>query len=91
MAGRILPNLFCLIFACDVYCPRTPVVPFARDVVAPFEEQDSLAQRSKGISQGSPACTSAYNDDVELALSRQVSLLKIEVKSLEPQPLLPLP
>src|SRR6516225_2723976 len=73
LTALILPNFFCLIFPFDVYGARIPIVFFARDIIASFQEQDSLTERSKGVGKRSPASASADDDDVELFFSDHVS------------------
>ena len=41
-ACRVLPDLFRLVSAVDVHCPRVPVLLLAADVIAPLEQQDAL-------------------------------------------------
>src|SRR5215470_14587306 len=73
LAGLVSPNLLRLIFALNVYGPWTPVVLLPRDIIATFEEQDSLTQGSERVRKGSPAGAGADDDDVELFFSNQVS------------------
>src|SRR6516162_11363224 len=75
-AGFVLPDLFRLIFPFDVDGAGIPVGFFARDIVAPLEQQDSLAQRRQSVGQRPTACAGADNDHVELVLSRHSSPLK---------------
>src|SRR6516162_9835893 len=75
LAGRILPDLFCLVFAFDVYSLWIPVVFFPRDIIASFEEQDSFTQESQRVRKSSAPGARADDDDIELLLSNQVALL----------------
>src|SRR5215472_8574663 len=72
-AGVVSPDLLRLIFPFDVDGARIPVGFFARDIVAPLEQQDSLAQRSQSVGQRPTACAGADDDHVELLLSRHSS------------------
>jgi len=74
LPGLVLPYFFRLVFPFDIDSPRIPVALLTRDVVASFQKQDSLARRSKGISERAPAGARADDDDVELILSEQVWL-----------------
>src|SRR6516225_1286197 len=75
-AGFVSPDLLRLILPLDVDSAGIPVGFFARDIVAPLEQQDSLAQRRQSVSQRTAACASANDDDVELVVSRHSSPLK---------------
>src|SRR6516162_4732131 len=77
LTALILPNIFCLIFSFDVYSARIPIVFFTRDIIASFQQQDSLTSRSKGVGERSPTSATADDDDVELFFSDHVSPPKI--------------
>jgi hypothetical protein len=45
LAVAILPHFLCLILPAKVYSGGAPVVFLARDIIAPFKEQNSLSRR----------------------------------------------
>src|SRR6516162_8002595 len=72
----VSPDLLRLILPLDVDSAGIPVGFFARDIVAPLEQQDSLAQRRQSVSQRPATCAGADDDNVELVVSRHSAPLK---------------
>ena len=64
LAVLVLPHLLGVVFRLDVDRPRAPVVLFAADVVAAFEQQDPFAGWGEVIGQRAAARAGADDDHV---------------------------
>src|SRR6185437_14481160 len=69
-----VPGFLGLIFGVDEHLLGAPVIVFALEVVAAFEEQDPLARRSEPQRQGPAACARADDDHVVAAVAHRSSL-----------------
>lgn len=72
LTSMVSPNFLGLILAFHIYRARTPVRFLARDIISSLKQQDSLAQRSQGVSERPAASPGADDDEVELVFSNQV-------------------
>jgi hypothetical protein len=69
VAVAVEPELRCPIRALDEHGGGVPVVALARQVVAAFEQQDSLAGRSDAMGERAAACPRTDHDDVVMMLT----------------------
>ena len=67
-AVLVVPHLFGLVLSFEVYGAGIPVVFFARNVAAAFQEQDALAGGSQFMGQRAAACAGPDNDHIEMVL-----------------------
>jgi hypothetical protein len=66
----VVPRFFRDVLAVEIYRSGTPVVFFARHVIATFEQQDFLSRWRELISKGASARTSADDDYVVVVVVR---------------------
>src|SRR6266699_1988114 len=64
----ILPHFLGAVLALQVYNRRTPVVLFARDIVAPFEKKDLLSGRRQLGGERSAPGAGSDDDDVVMVI-----------------------
>src|SRR5437016_13632286 len=62
LAIAVMPDLFGLVLALDVYGPRAPVVLFARHVVSALQQQNAFASRRE-LAGECPAAGAGSDDN----------------------------